>query len=106
MEKVNAFLLPIVQKINAYLADYVLIFLLVGIGLWFTFKTGCVQRYLGHGLKSIFGNMKLKGEKTRSGMSSFQAVATAIAAARASLHSFPCSFLCGVVRPWGTWLVL
>ena len=80
MEKVNAFLLPIVQKINAYLADYVLIFLLVGIGLWFTFKTGCVQRYLGHGLKNIFGNMKLKGEKTKSGMSSFQAVATAIAA--------------------------
>ena len=80
MEKVNEFLLPIVQKINAYLADYVLIFLLVGIGLWFTFKTGCVQRYLGHGLKNIFGNLKLKGEKTKSGMSSFQAVATAIAA--------------------------
>ena len=80
MENLTATLLPIVQKINGYLADYVLIFLLVGAGLWFTIKTGFVQRYLGQGLKSIFGNLNLKGDKHESGMSSFQAVATAIAA--------------------------
>ena len=80
MENLSATLLPIVQKINGYLADYVLIFLLVGAGLWFTVKTGFVQRYLGQGLKSIFGNLSLKGGKHESGMSSFQAVATAIAA--------------------------
>ena len=80
MENFTAALLPIVQKINGYLADYVLIFLLVGAGLWFTIKTGFVQRYLGQGLKSIFGNLNLKGDKQESGMSSFQAVATAIAA--------------------------
>ncbi len=80
METLNATLLPIVQKINGYLADYVLIFLLLGAGLWFTIKTGFVQRYLGQGLKSIFGGLKLKGDKQESGMSSFQAVATAIAA--------------------------
>ena len=80
MENLNATLLPIVQKINGYLADYVLIFLLLGAGLWFTIKTGFVQRYLGQGLKSIFGGLKLKGDKQESGMSSFQAVATAIAA--------------------------
>ena len=80
MENLNATLLPIVQKINGYLADYVLIFLLLGAGLWFTIKTGFVQRYLGQGLKSIFGNLNLKGDKQESGMSSFQAVATAIAA--------------------------
>ena len=80
MENLSATLLPIVQKINGYLADYVLIFLLVGAGLWFTIKTGFVQRYLGQGLKSIFGNLSLKGDKQESGMSSFQAVATAIAA--------------------------
>ena len=80
MENLSATLLPIVQKINGYLADYVLIFLLVGAGLWFTVKTGFVQRYLGQGLKSIFGNLSLKGGKQDSGMSSFQAVATAIAA--------------------------
>ena len=80
MENLSATLLPIVQKVNGYLADYVLIFLLVGAGLWFTVKTGFVQRYLGQGLKSIFGNLNLKGDKQESGMSSFQAVATAIAA--------------------------
>ena len=80
MENLNAMLLPIVQKINGYLADYVLIFLLVGAGLWFTIKTGFAQRYIGQGLKSIFGGLKLKGDKQESGMSSFQAVATAIAA--------------------------
>ena len=80
MESLNATLLPLVQKANAFLADYILIFLLVGAGLWFTVKTGFVQRYLGQGLKSIFGNLSLKGDKHESGMSSFQAVATAIAA--------------------------
>ena len=80
MESLNATLLPLVQKANAFLADYILIFLLVGAGLWFTVKTGFVQRYIGQGLKSIFGSLSLKGDKQESGMSSFQAVATAIAA--------------------------
>ncbi len=80
METLNATLLPIVQKINGFLADYILVFLLVAAGLYFTVKTGFVQRYIGQGLKSIFGNLNLKGAKQESGMSSFQAVATAIAA--------------------------
>ena len=80
MESLNATLLPLVQTANAFLADYILIFLLVGAGLWFTIKTGFVQRYIGQGLKSIFGSLSLKGDKQESGMSSFQAVATAIAA--------------------------
>ena len=80
MEALNATLLPLVQKANAFLADYILIFLLVGAGLWFTVKTGFVQRYIGQGLKQIFGSLSLKGDKQESGMSSFQAVATAIAA--------------------------
>ena len=80
MEQINAMLLPVVQKINGFLADYILVFLLVAVGLFFTIKTGFVQRYLGQGLKSILGGLRLKGEKQESGMSSFQAVATAIAA--------------------------
>ena len=73
-------MLSIVQTINAYLSDYVLVFLLVAVGLWYTVKTGFVQRYLGQGLKLIFGNLSLKGGSHGGGMSSFQAVATAIAA--------------------------
>ena len=81
MESLTATLLPIVQTINGYLADYVLVFLLVGTGLYFTFKTKFVQvKYFGEGMRNIFGNLSLNGAKQESGMSSFQAVATAIAA--------------------------
>ena len=32
-------LLEIVQTINSYLSDYILVFLLVGVGLWYTIRT-------------------------------------------------------------------
>ena len=74
-------LLNIVVKINAYLSDYVLIFLLVGVGLFYSIKTRFVQvRCFGEGMKKVFGNIKIFGNKEESGMSSFQALATAIAA--------------------------
>ena len=81
MEAINTTLLPIVQTLNAYLSDYILVVLLVGAGLWFSFQTRFIQiRAFSQGMKSIFGGMRLKGEKQKSCMSSFQAVATAIAA--------------------------
>ena len=81
MESLNATLLPIVQTVNGYLADYILIFLLIGTGLWFSFKTKWVQvRCFGEGMKNVFGKLSLKGEKQESGMSGFQALCTAIAA--------------------------
>ena len=81
MASLNATLLPIVQTINGYLADYILIFLLIGTGLWFSFKTKWIQvRCLGEGMKNVFGKLSLKGEKQESGMSGFQALCTAIAA--------------------------
>ena len=81
MQKITEFLLPIVQNINAYLSDYVLIILLIGTGLLFTIKTRFVQvRCFGEGMKKVFGNIKLRGGKQAGGLSSFQALATAIAA--------------------------
>lgn len=77
----ESFLLPIVQTVNGYLTDYILIFLLVGCGLWFSIKTKFVQvRCFGEGMKNVFGKLSLKGGKQGGGMSSFQALATAIAA--------------------------
>ena len=77
----EATLLPIVQKLNAYLSDYILIILLVGTGLFFSIKTRFVQvRCFGEGMKQVFGNLSLRGGKQESGLSSFQALATAIAA--------------------------
>ncbi|MBO5210655.1 MAG: sodium:alanine symporter family protein [Clostridia bacterium] len=81
MEKFLAALLSAVQTVNAYLSDYILIFLLVGAGLFFTIATRFVQiRCFGEGMKKVFGNLSLKGGKSKSGLSSFQALATAIAA--------------------------
>ena len=73
-------LLSVVQKINFYLSDYILIALLVGTGLFFTIKTRFVQvRCFGEGMKNVFGGMFSK-DKSKGGISSFQALATAIAA--------------------------
>ena len=76
-----AIIQKIVDTINTYMSDYILIFLLVGIGLFYSIRTKFVQvRCFGEGLKNSFGNIKLNGGKQKSGMSSFQALATAIAA--------------------------
>ena len=74
-------LLSAVQTVNAYLSDYILVFLLIAVGLWFSIRTRFVQlRCFGEGMKKVFGNLRLSGERHESGMSSFQALATAIAA--------------------------
>lgn len=81
LQSLEATLYPIVVKINEYLSSYILIVLLIGVGLWYTIKTRFVQvRYFGAGMKKVFGNLSLKGGKQEQGMSSFQALATAIAA--------------------------
>jgi len=81
MEGLPQLLLPAVQTVNSYLSDYVLLFLLVGTGLFFTVKTGFIQvRCLGEGFRQVFGGLSLRGKKQQGGMSSFQALATAIAA--------------------------
>ena len=67
------------KTINSTLSDYILIILLVGTGIFFTVCTRFVQvRCFGEGIKQVFGGIfsKHKG----NGLSSFQALATAIAA--------------------------
>ena len=77
----EAALLNIVQKINGYLSDYILIILLIGAGLYFSIRTRFVQvRCFGEGMRRVFGNINLHGGKQQGGFSSFQALATAIAA--------------------------
>ena len=49
-------LLPIVQKINGYLSDYILVALLIAVGLWYSIKTRFVQlRCFKEGWNSVFG---------------------------------------------------
>ena len=81
IESIESTLYPIVCDINTYLSNYILVFLLIGVGLWYSIKTRFVQlRCFKEGWNSVFGNLSLRGKKHDSGMSSFQALATAIAA--------------------------
>ena len=81
LESIEAALYPVVVKVNEYLSSYVLIVLLIAVGLWYSVKTRFVQvRYFKAGMKKVFGNLSLKGGAQKQGMSSFQALATAIAA--------------------------
>ncbi len=81
MAELEATLFPVVAKINEYLSNYILVFLLIGVGLWYSIKTRFVQvRCFGEGMKKTFGNLSLRGGRQEQGMSSFQALATAIAA--------------------------
>ena len=67
-EKMNT-LLSIVQTINAYLSDYILIVLLIGTGVYFSVRTKFVQvRCFGEGMKKVFGNLSLHGGRQHGGI--------------------------------------
>lgn len=78
MEMLNG----IIESLTEVLSGKILVVLLVGTGIWFTARLGFVQfREFGSAFKAVFGNIKLKGDKAdKNGMSSFQSLATAIAA--------------------------
>ncbi len=74
-------LLGIVATINNYLSNYVLIILLLGMGIWFTIRTRFIQfRCFGEGWRRLFGDFSLRGGNQGGAMTSFQALATAVAA--------------------------
>ena len=72
----------LVGAVNTVLWDYALLFLLVATGIYFTVRLGFVQlRKFGEGMRRLFGGFSLKGARAgKEGMSSFQALTTAIAA--------------------------
>ncbi|MGO5052480.1 alanine/glycine:cation symporter family protein [Lachnospiraceae bacterium LCP25S3_G4] len=73
----------IVNAVNGILWDKnILLFLLVGTGIWYTFNLGFIQiRGFGEGFRRTFGGLFKKSESAgKDGMSQFQALATAIAA--------------------------
>ena len=74
-------ILDFVKTVNSYLSDYILIVLLIGVGLFYSVRTRFVQvRCFGEGMRKVFGNVNFHGGKTNGGLSSFQALTTAIAA--------------------------
>ena len=75
-------LAAVVDKISGIVWNSILMYLLVGTGIIFTIRTRFVQvRKFGEGWRRLFGGFSLKGDKAgKEGMSSFQALTTAIAA--------------------------
>lgn len=76
------YLAEVVDQVSGFVWNSVLLYLLVGTGLLFSLRTRFVQvRKFGEGFRRLFGGFSLRGEKAgKDGMSSFQAVTTAIAA--------------------------
>ena len=71
-------LLNIVSEANKYISTYVLVILLVGIGIFYTVRTKFVQvRCFKEGMRRVFGKSEKNDGK---GLSSFQALTTAVAA--------------------------
>lgn len=72
----------IVKFIDSFLWDFALLFLLCGTGIYFTLRLKFVQiRRFPAAFKAVFGNIKLNGAQAdKEGMSSFQSLATAVAA--------------------------
>lgn len=75
-------LLSMVDSANDVLWNVVLILLLCGTGIYYTIRLKFIQvRKFAEGFKLVFGNISLKGEKgTKGEMTTFQSIATAIAA--------------------------
>ena len=70
-----------VAVMNKILWDYLLLFLLVFTGVFFTLRLRFVQvRHFKTGLKTLFGGFSSNGGSHERGLSSFQALTTAIAA--------------------------
>ena len=81
MFSIESTLFPLVSKFNEYLSNYILVFLLFGVGLWYTIKTKFIQiRCFNEGVKRTFGEFHLFGKKHENKMTSFQALTTAVAA--------------------------
>ena len=72
----------LVTQASDYLWNWVLLVLLVGTGLYFTLRLRFVQvRHFGEGMRRLFGGFSLHGKAAgKDGMSSFQALTTAVAA--------------------------
>lgn len=75
-------LMNFVDSANSLLWNSVLLVLLCGTGIFYTFKLKFIQvRKFKEGFKLVFGNFSLKGAKGENGeMTPFQSIATAIAA--------------------------
>ena len=75
------FIANVVDSVNGFLWDFALLFLLTGTGIFYTICLKFIQiRKFGAGMKKLFGGFSLHSNHEGHGLSSFQALTTAIAA--------------------------
>lgn len=73
--------MDILEKINSILWGPIMLFLLLGTGVYFSVRLRFIQvRKFGSVLKQVFGGMFSSKDAGKSGISSFQALTTAVAA--------------------------
>ncbi len=73
--------MDMILAVNSFMWDYILMFLLIGTGLYLTFRLRFVQiRKFPEGFKLVFGKLLKRDKDSAGGMTSFQALSTAIAA--------------------------
>lgn len=73
--------IEVVEFINKYLWNYILIFLLCGTGIYFTLKFKFIQvRKFKEAFRKTFGGISFGKKAGKDGMTSFQALATSISA--------------------------
>ncbi|MCP3698914.1 MAG: alanine:cation symporter family protein [Aliivibrio sp.] len=76
IESMNEALMSVIGTINGLLWGQVLVYLLVGVGIYFTVRLGFIQlRQLGHSVKIL-----RSGQEIDSGISSYQVFCTSMAA--------------------------
>ena len=73
--------MEVILTINQYLWDYILLALLLGTGIYYTFCLRAVQfRLFPQIIKNVWGSIHESNATDASGITSFQALTTAIAA--------------------------
>lgn len=73
--------MEVIVKINQYLWDYLLLALLLGTGIFYTIKLRAIQlRLFPHIISNVINSATHKNKPDSDGISSFQALTTAIAA--------------------------
>ena len=75
------FITSVNTAVNSFIWGVPAMICIIGVGPFLSLRTRFIQiRCFGEGMKKVFGNLSLNGKKHEQGMSSFQALATAIAA--------------------------
>ena len=98
----EAFANQVVDLVNGLLWGKILIWLLVGCGVWFTLRLGFIQvRHLGHTFTVLRGSR----QSDASGISSFQALCTSLAARVGTGVGLVQNALTSEVGGWGKYFL-